>query len=56
MIRALRLFILKRDLDRKLRLRRIATQARSEAARRGVSTYWQRSGRKCRQMFGSAHG
>lgn len=52
MIRALRLFLLKRELDLKLRQRRIISRARSEAARRGVSTYWQRSGRKCRQMFG----
>jgi hypothetical protein len=37
-----------------LRLRRHAAirQARAEAARRGVHTYWKRAGAKRRQMFG----
>lgn len=52
MIRALRLYLLKRELDRSLAKRRLITRARSEAARRGVSTYWARSYRQCREMFG----
>lgn len=47
--RALRL---KRELDRKLRARRIIRMARAEAARRGVSAYWRRVGEQTRALFG----
>lgn len=45
---------LKRELDRKLRARRIIRTARAEAARRGVSAYWRRVGEQTRQIWGSA--
>lgn len=48
----LRLLRAKRDLDRRLRARRVIRLARAEAARRGVTSYWNRAGAKCREMFG----
>jgi len=51
MIGALKRWLLARELDRALKRRRVITRARSEAAQRGVSTYWQRAGAQCRQTF-----
>jgi hypothetical protein len=50
--RVLRTLRMKRELDHKLKVRRIARLAKAEAARRGVSTYWQRAAAKHREMFG----
>jgi hypothetical protein len=52
MMRALRRWLLARELDRALARRRIVSRARSEAAQRGVSTYWSRAAAQCRQTFG----
>lgn len=48
MLRRLRI---KRELDRRLRERKAARRARAEAAHRGVSSYWQRSGERNRELF-----
>lgn len=53
MIRAVRLWLMRRELDRALAKRRVVTRARSEAAQRGVSTYWARAAAQCRQTFGA---
>jgi hypothetical protein len=47
----LRRLRLKRELDRSLRERKAARLVRSEAAHRGVSSYWQRSGARNRELF-----
>lgn len=47
----LRRLRIKRELDRSLRERRAARQARADAARRGQSTYWQRAGDRHRELF-----
>lgn len=52
MIHAIRMFLLKREIDRSLRKRRAITQARSEASQRGISTEWKRRGDRCRATFG----
>lgn len=55
MIRAVRLWLMRRELDRALARRRVITRARSEAAQRGISTYWARAGAQCRKTFGGDH-
>lgn len=55
MIRAVRLWLLRRELDRALAKRRLVTRARSEAAQRGVSTYWARAAAQCRETFRGNH-
>lgn len=49
--RVLRTLRFKREFGRKLKARKIARLAKAEAARRGVSTYWQRAGAKHREIF-----
>lgn len=46
-----RCWLLKRELDRSLALRRIARKARSQAAQRGHSTELRNRARKCRETF-----
>lgn len=51
-VRLFRLLREKRALDRRLRARKVIRMARAEAARRGISTEWQRRGAKAREVFG----
>jgi len=53
MARLFRLLRLKRDLDRKLRARRVIRMARAEAARKGISGHWKRLGERTREVFGA---
>ena len=39
-------------LHRALKARKAITKARSDAAKRGVSTEWRKRGQKCRETFG----
>lgn len=48
----IRLYLLKRKLEKNLALRRKIRKARSESSLKGVSTEWARRGAKCREMFG----
>lgn len=48
----LRAWLMNRDLDAKLRKRRMIRAARSEAAQRGVSTEWRRRREACERVFG----
>jgi hypothetical protein len=48
--RALRLLRMKRDLDRRLRARKVIRLARAEASRKGVSTYWRNAAQRTREM------
>lgn len=48
----IRLYLLKRKLEKNLALRRKIRKARSESSHKGVSTEWARRGAKCREMFG----
>lgn len=50
--RLIRALAAKRALDRRLRERKAARAVKSEAALRGVSTYWQESGARNRELFG----
>lgn len=52
MIRAIRILWMSIQLDRALRARRKAARVHAAASRRGVSTYWRKSGQRCREMFG----
>lgn len=45
-----------RDLDEALKRRRAERIARSQAAQRGVSSQWARSGARAREMFGQGGG
>jgi hypothetical protein len=48
----LRTWLLSRQLDARLRQRRVARTFRSEAAKRGQSTEWKRRAAKCREVMG----
>jgi hypothetical protein len=49
---AIERFLIKRELNHDLKLRRIARELRSEASLRGVSTDWHRRAARTREVFG----
>lgn len=51
MIGAFKRWLLAREIDRALKQRRIIRKARSQAAQRGVTTYWKRAAMQARATF-----
>jgi hypothetical protein len=52
LLRSLYLHRLHLDMERKLAWRKLARSVKSEAAKRGQSTYWQRAGKRHRELWG----
>lgn len=51
MTRFFHILLEKHRLSRSLKARKAITKARSDAAKRGVSTQWKKRGEACRRVF-----